>query len=147
MIVCGTCAKLGQTYTETGLPRRTRRPIKPLQIPRRSRPPIIHKTLELLDDYSFRIRQSRQKLELSHKDLGREIGEKISVLKRIESGKMSPDNKLAEKLEHALKIVLLVPPTEQKSTPTSLSKPKEVTLGEVVHIRKRKMEATKKRKP
>jgi putative transcription factor len=85
-------------------------------------------------------------LELSHEDLGRKIGEKVSVLRKIESGRMTPDLMLVEKLEHTLKIKLLVPPSEPKVPSAALSQPREITLGEVVHLKERKTEVTKERK-
>jgi putative transcription factor len=85
-------------------------------------------------------------MELSHEDLGRKIGEKVSVLRKIESGKMTPDHRLAEKLQHALKIKLLVPPSEPKVPLTALPQPREVTLGEVVLLKK-KTGVNEERKP
>ncbi len=65
------------------------------------------------------------------------IGEKVSVLQKIESGKMTPDIRLAQKLEHALKVKLLVPPKGQELPPTSLAVPHEVTLGDVVQLKEK----------
>jgi putative transcription factor len=78
--------------------------------------------------------------------LGTRIGEKVSVLRRIESGKMTPDLMLAEKLEHALKIKLLVPSSEPKTPSIALSQPHEITLGELVHLKEKKTEVAKERK-
>jgi len=147
MIVCGDCVKLGHIYWEVRLPRQVKRAVRPPPKIFRKPRPTIPETLELIEGYSSLVRQARQKLGLSHKDLGRKIGEKVSVLRKIESGKMTPDNKLAEKLEHTLKIKLLIPPSEQKHPPTALTTPPEVTLGEVIRLKRRKTEATKKRKP
>ena len=39
--------------------------------------------------------------------MGKKINERVSVINRIESGKMTPDTKLTRKLEKALNIKLL----------------------------------------
>jgi putative transcription factor len=90
------------------------------------------------------VRQAREKLGLSHDDLGKKIGEKISVLRKIESGKMHPDQKLTNKLQHALKITILTPYSEPKMKTQGLSFP-HVTLGEVVQLKEKRTEAKKER--
>ena len=107
---------------------------------------MLTEALELVDKFGLRIRRAREKLELSHKDLGRKIGEKVSVLRKIESGKMTPDHRLAEKLQHALRVKLLVPPSEPKVPSAVLSQPRGITLGEVVRLKKRKTEVNTERK-
>ncbi|MCS7096490.1 MAG: multiprotein bridging factor aMBF1 [Candidatus Bathyarchaeota archaeon] len=66
-------------------------------------------SMELVDDFTYKIRQAREKLGLTHEELGKRINEKASVLKKIESGKMVPDDRLVAKLEHALRIRLMSP--------------------------------------
>ena len=147
MIVCGQCAKFGTVYLE---PTQLSTPRKGKTIPHlvpkvspKKPPPKIIETLELIKDFSPKIRQAREKLGLSHEDLGRKISEKVSVLRKIETGKMTPNHQLAEKLEHTLRIKLLVPPSEPKIPPSSLLRPPEITLGKIVHLKKRKTETTK----
>lgn len=70
--------------------------------------------LELKEDYHKIIKQTREKLGLSQEALGRKINEKPSVIKLLESGKLKPDNMLARKLEHFLKVQLLVPAVEEE---------------------------------
>ncbi|MGQ9460073.1 MAG: multiprotein bridging factor aMBF1 [Candidatus Bathyarchaeaceae archaeon] len=148
MVVCGNCAKLGSAYWEEKPQRRVKRTAKPLprtSVSGKKQPPALAEALELVDDFSQRIRRAREGMELSHEDLGRKIGEKVSVLRKIESCKMTPDHRLAGKLQHALKIKLLVPPSEPKALPTALPQPREVTLGEVVLLKK-KTEVAEERK-
>jgi len=149
MVVCSECAKLGSGYWEAKPQRRAKKITKPqpkLSILRKKQRPTVTEALELVGDFGLRVRRAREGLELSHEDLGRKIGEKVSVLRKIESGKMTPNLTLAEKLEHALKIKLLVPPSEPKAPSALLSQPREITLGEVVHLKERKTGATKERK-
>ena len=157
MLVCGRCASLGTPYYE---------PKKPSALPRKLTVPGVHasskrtaaktttpkidESLEIVEDYSSRVRQAREKLGLSHEDLGKKIGEKVSVLRRVETGKMVPDTVLARKFEHALQIKLLVPAStiEPKIPKSSLiSKPsKGLTLGDIAQIKTKKLEGSQERK-
>lgn len=147
MIVCGNCAKLGKVYLEATPPptlhkrKITKHPAPIFSIKKQRLK--VTETLELIDNFSLQIRQAREKRGLSHEDLGRKIGEKVSVLRKIETGKMTPNHQLAEKLEHTLRIRLLIPPSEPKIPSLSLPKPPEITLGKIVHLKKRKTEITK----
>jgi len=149
MIVCGKCAKLGSISWEMQIPQRVKKLAKPksplLRTPKKKQPPKLAEELELVNDFSSRIRQGREKMELSHEDLGKKIGEKVSVLRKIESGKMTPDHKLAAKLEHTLRVKLLVPLSEPKTPSAGLSTPRRVTLGDVIHVKKKKTEVTEER--
>jgi putative transcription factor len=109
--------------------------------------PSLSQDLELIEDFGSHIREARRRAQLSHEDLGRKIGEKVSVLRKIETRKMTLDHLLAQKLEHALKITLLVPPSEPKAPPSLLSKRHVVTLGEIVHLKKEKAEEAERREP
>jgi len=152
MVVCGKCAKHGATYHEPPKPK-LKTPIK--RNLRRSSPtvstakstPKLEENLELVEGYGLKVRKAREKLGLSHEDLGRKIGEKVSVLKKIETEKMIPDNVLAKKLEHALQIKLLVEAKEPKIKYEALqsSRVKTLTLGDVANIKTRKSEDAKER--
>jgi len=149
MVVCGGCVKLGSGFWEERPQRRVKRTVKPLpkiSVSGKKQPPALAEALELVEDFGLRIRRAREGMELSHEDLGRKIGEKVSVLRKIESGKMTPDLMLAEKLEHALKIKLLVPPSEPKAPSAALSQPREITLGDVVRLKEKKTGVAKERK-
>lgn len=67
-------------------------------------------------------------------------------MRNLEAGKMAPNNQLASKLEHMLKIKLLVPISEEKGNPLPRLASKELTLGDVIEIDKGE-EAASKRKP
>lgn len=99
--------------------------------------------MELVEDFGTRIRQAREALGLSHEDLGRRINEKVSVLKKLESQKMKPANRLAEKLQYALKIELLIRATEEKLPKGLLvatSSSKGITLGDLIKNPKKQLE-------
>jgi putative transcription factor len=141
MMVCSNCARLGAVYweakTEPKLKKVARRLPQPVLAPRKQPPISVAETLELVVNFGGKVRQAREKMGLSHGDLGKKISEKVSVLRKIESGKMTPDNILVEKLQHALRIKLLVPVTEPKvPSKTLAAKPVTATLGEIAQVRK-----------
>jgi putative transcription factor len=104
-------------------------------------------TQELIEGYASLIRTTRENLGYSHETLGLKINERASVLKHIELGKMKPNNLLTSKLEHTLRIKLLVPIEEEKSTPTSTAgKNQEMTLGDLIEIDSKDAEEPKRRK-
>lgn len=150
LTVCSKCAEHGKIVREEErIPRKTYRQSKPKpRKPRRRKTPqlSVEGTLELVDDFAVKIRQGREKQDLSQVDLGRKIKEKVSVLKKLETGKMPPDNQLAKKLEHTLKINLLVPASEKKVPKQGIpsSRRRERTLGDLIQLNE-KVEEKKKR--
>lgn len=146
MLVCNECAHYGSRSWEA----ETAPKPKPMPAPkpRLVSPPVpsVQKTvqeaaLELVEDYPKRIRQAREKLGLTHEDLGRKINERVSLLKKIETGKMTPTQSLAEKLQHVLRIKLLAPAADVKVPQKALAAAKtrqEITLGDLIKERKSK---------
>jgi putative transcription factor len=63
--------------------------------------------------------------------------ERLSVIQKIELGKMAPDMRLARTLEHVLRIKLLVSRTELPVPKLSATPAKEVTLADIARIRKK----------
>ena len=146
MTVCDKCEKLGSGYWEPKPQIRKRRSInlQPVQpFAKKKKSIVVREEFEVVTDVGQQVRQARGHLNLSHEDLGRKIREKVSVLRKIESGKMIPDLVLAEKLEHALKIKLRVPASEPNVQPVSSSKPHGTTLGDLIQFKVKEKEAQK----
>lgn len=146
MTVCTKCAKLSSGQWEPKVQPRPRRrasfqPVQPFK--KRKQTPTVPETLELVENLGQLVRQTRESMGLSHDDLGRKTREKVSVLRKIESGKMVPDLALAEKLEHTLKIKLRVPTTEPKTQISTSSKPAGTTLGDLIQFKMKKKGAEK----
>jgi len=145
MLVCSECMHYGSRSWEAETPSPKPKPM-PAPKPRLVSPPVpsVQKTvqeaaLELIEDYPKRIRQAREKLGWTHEDLGRKINERVSLLKKIETGKMTPTQSLAEKLQHVLRIKLLAPAAEVKVPQKALAAAKarqEITLGDLIKERK-----------
>jgi len=143
MLVCSECSKLGSVYweakTEPRMKKISKRLPQPVIAPRKQPSIIVEESVELIDDFGAKVRRAREKLGMSHEDLGKKISEKVSVLRKIESGKMTPNNFLIEKLQHALKVKLLVPVSEPKVPLKALasSRPSAPTLGDIAKVKKK----------
>jgi putative transcription factor len=151
--VCFECSKHGKKITDEEYDRKYN-PVKTtpslFSIKPRKKRKIVAKieiTQELVFDYASKIRQAREKLNLSHEKLGKRINEKASVLSKLETGKMTPNNMLVSKLEHTLKLSLLVPISKDK-TPAVFSKSsnRELTMGDLIQFDKKSGEEPTERK-
>ena len=154
LTVCNECSKHGTIVWEEQTPKtitlKPKSTPQPLKIQSKKPPETtIDTSLELIENFDLKIRHAREKLGLSHEELGKKINEKVSLLKKIETGKMTPNNRLAAKLEYALKIKLLVPPTEEKVQQMEIPKPasRELTLGDLIQLNKKEKEEPAEREP
>ncbi|MCK9152123.1 multiprotein bridging factor aMBF1 [Methanobacterium alcaliphilum] len=129
MNVCNDCSKFGK------IQRQPTRPTKPRAIqrpPRREKP-----TYEVLEEYNNIVREAREKKGWSRENLAEKIYEKVSVINRIESGRMSPDIKLARKLERILNITILEKLEDTQSEEFKASSLKGATIGDIARIKKK----------
>jgi putative transcription factor len=150
LTVCSECSKLGKIiYGEIAPKQETaRKPFAPILAKKQAPRATVDTTLEIVEGYDSKIRQAREKLGISHEELGKKINEKASVLRKIETGKMTPNNQLVSKLEHTLKIKLLVPVAEEKTTQQiPKAQNRELTLGDLMQLDKKGMEEPTERKP
>ena len=152
LTVCAECSKHGKIVIEEEtipLPV-TQRSAVPMHHFQQKKAPVanVDTSQEIVEGYDAKIRLAREKLGLSHEDLGKKINEKASVLKKIETRKMTPNNTLVTKLEHTLKIKLLAPVSEEKM-PQNAPKPgsREMTLGDLIEFDKKGGEEPTARKP
>ncbi len=147
MITCSECAKLGSDYwtpePRTLKPKTPTRKVfkstaKVSSLRRRSSvaPTSIYEGMEVVEGYGLIVKRARESLGLTPEDLGKRIGEKESVIKKIESEKIMPDIRLATKLEHALRIKLLTKVSEaEEKIPITTKPTRTITLGEIVHLK------------
>lgn len=63
--------------------------------------------LVLVEGYGFIVRKSREKRGLSQEKLAKLVGEKVSVIKKIEAERLIPSDELVRKLQNALKVKLV----------------------------------------
>ncbi|MGD0644573.1 MAG: multiprotein bridging factor aMBF1 [Candidatus Bathyarchaeia archaeon] len=151
LTVCVECSKHGKIIIqeEATISQKTfKKPQAPITMVQK-KPTVVKVeiTQEITEDYANKIKLAREKLVLTHEELGKKINEKASVLRNLEVGKMAPNNQLASKLEHMLKIKLLVPISEEKVTQIPKSADRELTLGDLIELDKKGGEAATERKP
>ena len=95
---------------------------------------------DLIEEYSRVIKEGREKLGISQHDLAFKAKEKLTVIQKIEIGKMLPTMRLSKELEHILRVRLLVPREELElpSPPRKASPSPVVTLGDVALVKHRR---------
>ena len=153
LTVCIECSKHGKIIREEEAEfgqRVPKKPLTPVSFVQKKKPvqAKVDTTQEIVEGYDSKIRQAREKLGLSHEELGKKINEKASVLSKLETGKMTPNNMLVTKLEHVLKIKLLVPIKEEKISQGFPKSPnRETTLGDLIQLNKKGEEGPTERKP
>ena len=94
---------------------------------------------ELVEEYSVIIKEGREKLGLTQQDLAFKAKEKLTMIQKIEIGKMLPTMRLSKELEHILRVKLLVP-REEVEIPGPAKRappPSGATLEDVALIRHR----------
>ncbi len=152
LTVCVECSKHGKIIYEEDIepgqkaPRKTPLLISTKMPKKKTLEAKVDITQEVVEGYHMKIRQAREKLGLSHEELGKRLNEKASVLSKLETGKMTPNNILVSKLEHALKIKLLVSISEEKIPAAPKSQNRELTLGDLMRLGKKGGEEQTERK-
>lgn len=139
MVVCKECSKLGTIQKAPPKPKymkqdKSKRPknTKSRNYSRNDEP-----SEELIEDFELKVRNARESKDWSREDLGKKINERVSVITRIETGKMTPDVKLTRKLEKALNIKLLEKVDNVDLNQFISNSSGERTLGNVMKIKRK----------
>ena len=138
LAVCPSCARFG---TEVGAPPVRRKATSPviaerLEARRRRMTPRDVYTQageeDLAEDYASRIRAAREARGWKQADLGMKINERVTVIAKLESGTMIPNDALIRRLERALEIKL------KEKLPTVTTKKaaarEGLTLGDLMDL-------------
>lgn len=124
--VCEACGKFGEIFEE----------IKPkverVVVERQSIPQLEKPEEEFKSSYGKIIMQARQKMGLERKDFAKKINEKESIIRRIESQQMRPDDKLKRKIENFLGIKLTEIYEEKKLE--KKTQEYTLTLGDIIEV-------------
>ncbi|MCS7097544.1 MAG: multiprotein bridging factor aMBF1 [Candidatus Methanomethyliaceae archaeon] len=97
LTVCSKCSRFGTIV-------RKEKAVKSLKIPK---PPRIQdEEEELIENFGEIIKKRREELGISREEFAKKLGEKESVIRRIESEEMYPSRDLLLKIERLLKISL-----------------------------------------
>ncbi len=142
LVVCPECSTHGEDYWHPVAPSKTPEQPTPKSIKAKPRMqmdslPKGYAELEPREDYANRIRKAREKRGLSQEDLANLAKERLSIIQKIELGKMIPNLQLSRILEHVLKMKLLVPAAEPDSSKQTVSETLELTIGDVIQFKKK----------
>jgi len=139
MVVCKECSKLGKVQKAPPKPKfvkqnKNKRPTTTRnKVYSRNEEP----SEELIEDFSMEVRKAREAKNWSREDLGKKINERVSVINRIETGKMTPDTKLTKKLENILGIKLLEKVDNIDLNQFISNSSGERTLGNIMKIKRK----------
>ncbi|MFX0188247.1 MAG: multiprotein bridging factor aMBF1 [Candidatus Hodarchaeota archaeon] len=140
--LCDSCARLGKKITtkpkSIDLRKSYSTQIKgSLKHPTRKFDEI--EQIEIVNDYSKRIRNIRTINKLNQDQFAQKLNEKPSLIRRIESGKVKPTIKLAKKIEEIYKITLLIKADEiEVNTKKFMKKETSSALGDIAFFKKKK---------
>lgn len=104
LTVCKACSKRGKpSNNQQNIQRKL--PARPKKIERHDKITFEDSSI-LVKNFSEVIRNSRMSKGLTHEQLGLLIKERASLLRKIESGSLKPDEELTKKLERFFRINL-----------------------------------------
>ncbi|MFC1704992.1 multiprotein bridging factor aMBF1 [Nanoarchaeota archaeon] len=89
----------------------------------------------IVEDYTKRIRDAREKMGLKQEDFAKNINEKVSLVQHIEAGKAEPSLILARKIEKFLHIKL-IEQYEEKHERVKGKSSEGFTIGDFIKVRK-----------
>ncbi len=128
LVVCPQCSRYGSVIKPRAVAR-------PQRIVKHKEPGLSFEGTVLVSNYNVLIRQARENMGLTQADLAKLIGEKESIVRRLESGRMAPTLELAKKLEKLLKIKLYEEVRQEQELPKLHEF--QLTLGDVAVIKER----------
>jgi putative transcription factor len=148
MVVCSDCAGLGTALPGFPVRPRARSPMVPRIVPSRTAGDRLPRTIdesELLDDYPRIIKQAREKIGLSQQQLAFKAKETVTMIQKIELGKMQPPMRLAVELEHILRVKLVASKAEVEipTPPIRQTGDDGPTLGDIAIVRHKENSQTK----
>ena len=134
--VCEDCSKLGRKISKSYNKKEKIISFAP-KIKIRKNLPEEDIVKGIVENYGSIIQKKREKLGLKQEELAEKIAEKISVIHNIESEHLEPNIKIAEKLEKFLKIKIIEEINELKYEKTRNLMERELTLGDMINIKKK----------
>lgn len=85
---------------------------------------------DLASDFHKRIRRARESLGWKRDELAKKLNEKLSIVEKLEKGKIRPDDRLVSRLERTLHVGLKEKIEEMETAEKSERKP--LTLGDLI---------------
>lgn len=135
IITCDECSSYGEVVGEVTDEERkkVKREIEPLQ----ESIEFEIETEDLVENFHKIIREAREKKGMKQRDLASSINEPVSLIHRIESGRLKPSSVIIRKIQSRLGIKLFEKSKDLETQEIKTSLPKELTLGDLVVVRRK----------
>jgi len=140
MIACEDCAKFGRIIhsIQTTTPKKQKKDEKKRAKTVRTVEVQPETEERVVPNYAELVRKARQNSGLNQEDFAKKLNEKLSVMKHVEQGSLTPSLKLAKKIENTCKITLIEEvQSETVALPSDL-KSGPMTLGDMIKHKKKK---------
>jgi putative transcription factor len=135
--LCKECSSFGKVIGRQSQKSQEPAPKQPQAVSTRQASTIEETNEFIVQNYAKLISQARQCLGIKQEDAAKKLSEKVSILHNLETGRREPSIPLARKLENFYGIKLIEVSKEEKIE-KSKSNSEEITLGDVITIKKRK---------
>ena len=148
LIVCEDCARHSSQVTPLTMGRT--KPLVSLPLPRERKPqPRFKPVREAVENYTIvegfggLIKRAREERGWTQEELASKVGEKASLIGKLETEKVYPSFEIARKIEHALGVKLITRIPEAKPEAYLKVKPEmeTPTLGDVAVFRDKRVKA------
>jgi len=111
---------------------------KPIDVPRVKRKIVIEEPVSfVIESCGKLIKEVREKRGLKQADLGKMVGEKESIVQKIEGGSMKPTLTTAKKFERILDIKIIDEYREPSKANVFDLGEKNLTIGDLIKLKKR----------
>jgi putative transcription factor len=136
--VCRECASFGKIVGEIRpQPRRSKKKQEAKAAPSRPQAREEQEPIYMIvPGFARKIKNARERKGLDQKKFAKKINEKDSLIHKLETAALEPSIKLARKIEKFLGITL-VQEYKDETVATSRGSAKQVTIGDMIRIRKR----------
>jgi len=136
IITCDECSSYGEVVGEVKTDKK-RKKVKRETEPLREGIEFEIETEDLVENFHKIIREAREKKGMKQRDLASSINEPVSLIHRIESGRLKPSSVIIRKIQSKLGVKLLEKSKDLETQEIKTSLPKELTLGDLVVVRKK----------
>ena len=134
--VCAKCAQYGKTPDGWVPSSRKVSPVAPTPVIKKPKRNFFREMdEEIIHDYSQVIREAREAKGLTIEELGLNMKEKASLIRKIERSEIIPEDSMRKKLEYALGIKLTERTSSDNMEHGSLLQ--GTTLGDIVKIKRK----------
>lgn len=140
--VCTECARFGTEANKRQAAEEGPKPVVQQRLERREKrftPRDVYSETgeeELVEDFAARVRNARSGKGMTQKELAMKLNEKQTIISKVESGSMRPDEKLIKKLQKELGIVLKERVQGEVAARSTASTSGTLTLADLIKAKK-----------